>query len=389
MSIKASADNIVTQMSISDTRALFGDSISGTVKSSSGTAWTQCTFSYVGSVSSVSVSGMNLDVNDFANNVSQFPDYGAIIYSCPVSAVSSYYDFILDIPVYFPDYALGAIGISNMLDGHSWSGITQSGNVVSSYPDNYYSGFDAVAAREPSTVYGAYLYNNSFYRLFPYLVDSNGEYLFSLHVQSVRSYASNGQPCVFMMIFCPNVGSLPSNTEPVSTTTTTDSGAGSVTTVSGGDINVDVNIDLDETNSILEDILEGISSFVTDIIEGVVYIFKPVDDDYIENWLDDMADVISEAFSDKVDIDILRDILIDLGSYGATTSIEFPSFSIGDYTFPARAVALRPAGFDSLFNLVETAINLVCTIWVFNMVLMRIKAVFVGESVVEVEGDVE
>lgn len=386
MSIKASADNIVTQMSISDTRALFGDTISGTVKSSSGSAWTQCTFSYVGSVSSVSVSGMNLAVNDFANNVSQFPDYAALIYSCPVSNVSSYYDFILDIPVYFPDYALGAIGISNMLDGHEWSGITQFGNVASSYPDNYYSGFDAVLAREPSSVYGVYYYDNTFYRLFPYLVDSNGEYLSSLHVQSVRSYAVNYQPAVLMMIFCPNVGSQPSNTEPVQTTTTETSSGGAITS---GDINVDVNIDLDETNSILEDILQGITDFVTDIVEGIVYIFKPTDDDYIENWLDDMADIISEAFSDKVDIDILRDMLLDLGSYGATSSIQFPSFSIGDYTFPARAVALRPAGFDTLFNFAETAVNLVCTIWVFNMVLMRIKAVFVGESVVEVEGDVE
>ena len=133
-------------MSIADTRALFGDSISGVVKSSSGTVWTQCTFSYIGSVASVSVSGMNLAVNDFVNNVSQFPDHSAVLYSCPVSDVSAYYDFILDIPVYFPDYALGAIGISNMLDGHDWSGITQSGNVVSYYPDNYYSGFDAVSA---------------------------------------------------------------------------------------------------------------------------------------------------------------------------------------------------------------------------------------------------
>lgn len=373
-------------MSISDTRALFGDTISGTVKSSSGSAWTQCTFSYVGSVSSVSVSGMNLAANDFVNNVSQFPEHAALLYSCPVPAVSAYYDFILDIPVYYPDYASGAIGISNMLDGHDWSGITQSGNVVSSYPDNYYSGFDAVVAREPSTVYGAYHYDSTFYRLFPYLVDSNGEYLSSLHVQSVRSYAVNYQPAVLMMIFCPNVGGRPSNTEPVQTTTTETSSGGAVTS---GDINVDVNIDLDETNSILEDILQGITDFVADIVEGIVYIFKPTDDDYLENWLDDMADVISEAFSDKVDIDILRDMLLDLGSYGATTSIQFPSFSIGDYTFPARAVALRPAGFDTLFNFVETAVNLVCTIWVFNMVLMRIKAVFVGESVVEVEGDVE
>lgn len=232
-------------MSISDTRALFGDSISGVVKSSSGSAWTQCTFSYFGSVSSVSVSGMNLDVNDFANNVTQFPDYGAIIYSCPVSAVSSYYDFILDIPVYFPDYALGAIGISNMLDGHDWSGITQSGNVVSSYPDNYYSGFEAVTAREPSSVYGVYYYNNVFYRMFPYLVDSNGDYLSSLHVQSVRSYAVNYQPAVLMMIFTPNVGGLPSNTEPVQTTGTT-----SIT--SPPSTNIDVNVSVYVDNSGIE-----------------------------------------------------------------------------------------------------------------------------------------
>lgn len=168
----------------------------------------------------------------------------------------------------------------------------------------------------------------------------------------------------------------------VSTTDTTTTTTG--TTSPSSDINVTVNVDNTETNSILSDIWDSI----TGLVSGIAHLFIP-DDDYIENWLEDMGDVISDAFTDKVNLDVLKDLLIDIGTYGNTSSIQFPAITIGESTIPARAVQLKPSGFDTLFNFAETAINLVCTIWVFNMVLLRIKAVFVGEQVVEVEGDVE
>ena len=155
-------------------------------------------------------------------------------------------------------------------------------------------------------------------------------------------------------------------------------------TSNSGDINVNVTVDNTETNSLLSDIWDSI----TGLVSGIAHLFIP-DDDYIENWLEDMGDVISDAFTDKVNLDVLKDLLLDLGTYGNTSSIQFPAISIGESTIPARSVQLKPSGFETLFNFVETAINLVCTIWVFNMVLLRIKAVFVGEQVVEVEGDVE
>lgn len=360
-------------MSISDTRALFGDTISGTVKSSSGSVWNSCTFSYIGSVASVSVSGMNLAVNDFANNVSQFPDYAALLYSCPVSDVASYYDFILDIPVYFPDYALGAIGISNMLDGHDWSGITQSGNVVSSYPDNYYSGFDAVVAREPSSVYGAYHYDNTFYRLFPYLVDSNGEYLSSLHVQSVRSYAVNYQPAVLMMIFCPNVGSQPSNTEPLQSTTTdvttTDNSAGTT---------VIVDVDMTETNSLLGQIKQAILGIVEGITNALKDLFIP-DEEFLDDFKEDMLGTDQEpGFLEEhlgglyQAIEAIGRIFDEFPDAVAATTIDIPAcqiplagetLTLGPYSVPLIVEGLPQIFYDGL----KFIIDFLCVAAFLNM----------------------
>ena len=388
MSIKASADFLeITKVDGSEMRSFYGDTLS--------VSYTQNSVAYSTTANYyTTLTNTNFGANVGWNPLGTFSDYDVLVYTINWSSFSYNVNDIqiTGLETYFPDYYRMGVALTS-----------HDNNITASYNEfvvntNHWSTFQAVTGNYEASSnlinYFGMLYPPQIQGYAPvcrpiFISGSEGGYFDTVYFNSIKpnSYGSGARSWLY--VFCPYVGSIMSSSPPVETTTTTDSGSGSVTTVSGGDINVDVNIDLDETNSILEDILEGISSFVTDIIEGVVYIFKPVDDDYIENWLDDMADVISEAFSDKVDIDILRDMLIDLGSYGATTSIEFPSFSIGDYTFPARAVALRPAGFDSLFNLVETAINLVCTIWVFNMVLMRIKAVFVGESVVEVEGDVE
>lgn len=394
VSIKASAEVEITKVSAFTGRSFFGDVIHGTGYLDN-TPYT-LTFNYVDSYTNPQC-GLNVDQNAIITSPANLEQFDFLLYRADIAGNLPGLTRVVipdDLYLRFGDYARGGVAISCPLQS-----VQSTPNSATLYPDNFYGDFYAPRAdsRVTSDLINYYStmyfslnanYQNMMFRPIFYEFDEGGT-LDSVQWYSLPVYGNgSGGTAVYLIVMCPYIGSSMSG-EPPAETTTTDSGAGSVTTVSGGDINVDVNVDLDETNSILEDILEGISSFVSDIVEGVVYIFKPVDDDYIENWLDDMGDVISEAFSDKVDIDILRDMLLDLGSYGATTSIEFPSFSIGDYTFPARAVALRPAGFDSLFNLVETAVNLVCTIWVFNMVLMRIKAVFVGESVVEVEGDVE
>ena len=397
VSINASASEEIISSSPADIRAFYGDSISFSYFFN-GVEYTD-SFSYLKTKNggtNVRFEVVDIENNNVANNGYTFGSYDYIVYRCQTGRASAYLTDVSVSGIYtnYSGYVRGGFAMSVWPSSYSLP--NNSYNTIVSYPDNYVGINQAQSASSNSN-----LYNWAWMPSDTYASNGVAGYLacrwnlfFSQSGFTVDEITFSGIQTtnigdLFFVIMCPVYGGDMSNSDPLQTTTTTDSGSGSVTTVSGGDINVNVDVDMDETNSILEDILEGISSFVTDIIEGVVYIFKPVDDDYIDNWLVDMGDVISEAFSDKVDIDILRDMLIDLGSYGATTSIQFPSFSIGDYTFPARAVALRPAGFDLLFNLVETAINLVCTIWVFNMVLMRIKAVFVGESVVEVEGDVE
>lgn len=391
MSIDASAVDEplqISKMSIADTRAFFGDSFPAKIRSTGASVWSNTTFMYEYSVSALSVSGFNLAPNFFSDSQAEFADYDVIVYECD-AADSDYNDLRIDLPIYFPDYAIGAFAVFNRLDSWSWSGITQSGNVIASYPDNYYTDFDAIAAREPSTVYGAFDYSPSggvgFWRLFPYQCDSDGTFFQTLSVQSVRAYYSGGWK-LELMIFCPHIGSTPQHSEPVVTTAL-------VTTApfGTGDINVNVDVDLTETNSILTTIANGISGFFQVIIDAFSDLFLP-DEDYVKNWADDVKDLLESHFlCTGVNADALIDAFEDLATYGATTSVRFPGMSLNiagtTFSIPAKSVDLRPMEDSGIYGYIEIAINIAATLSVFNLVQRKIKAVLVGERVVEVEED--
>ena len=65
--------------------------------------------------------------------------------------------------------------------------------------------------------------------------------------------------------------------------------SGTFTPSSTPNINVDVNVDMDETNGLLEDIKDGISG-IGDTILGL---FVP-DDQFMEDWKDDMQDLLED-----------------------------------------------------------------------------------------------
>ena len=222
VSIKASAEPLqISKMSIADTRAFFGDSFPAKIRWTGASTWRDTTFIFDYSVSAPSIQNMNLAQNFFADSSAEFADYDILVYHC-AALDSDAHDLLIDLPMYFPDYAVGGFAVTNRLDGWSWSGITQSANVISTYPDNWYTDFDAVAAREPSTVYGAFLYSpisndTMYWRLYPYQCDSDGTFFNRLSVQSVQAFYDDGYK-LQLMIFCPHIGSTPQHSEPVATT---------------------------------------------------------------------------------------------------------------------------------------------------------------------------
>lgn len=290
-------DETIKKMSVADTRAFFGDSISAVAKSTSGEVYESITFNYFTSYLNFNVSGHNLAQNSFANNTSQFAEYDVLVYKAVVPfTVATYCDIKIDLQMFFPDYAKGAFAFTNMLNGHLMSGITQSGNDATLYPDNRFGDSDAVLAAEPVRYYGAFLADAKFYRLFPYYSNSDGESFSGIQAQSLRIYSDDGQPTVELLVFCPHIISEPLHSEPSETTITT-------TTAITTNIDVNVNVDMSETNSTLSNIWQTITGIPSAIIDGIQSIFVP-EDGYFDtkvaqvkakfSWYEDIVDAWTE-----------------------------------------------------------------------------------------------
>lgn len=390
MSIDASAEVLqISKMSIADTRSFFGDSFPAKIRSTGSSVWSDTTFTFQYSRSAPSITGYNLASNFFADNSSEFADYDILVYQCTALDLDNH-DLLIDLPMYFPDYAIGAFAVTNRLDGWSWSGITQSENVIATYPDNWYTDFDAIAAREPSSVYGVFLYDPSgstmFWRLYPYQCDSNGTSFRLLSVQSVCAFYDDGYK-LQLMIFCPHIGSAPQHSEPVVTTapvTTAPSGT--------GDINVNVDVDMTETNGLLGSILDALSSLGSSIVNGIKNIFLPDQEDIV-NWKQTIVNILNETFGGIPELEQqLKNAVSSIFSATARETVRFEGIKVpaaaGEpeaVIVPAQDVPLKPSGFGDLFSWAETFINIVATIAVANTCFNQIKRIVVGEVVVDAD----
>ena len=153
-----------------------------------------------------------------------------------------------------------------------------------------------------------------------------------------------------------------------------------------GDINVNVDVDMEETNGLLGDIIDVLDG----LVDHVAALFI-TDENYIEEWKISLMYVLNDSFAPYEDTkELLDDFAQDLFTYGATTSIQFPSFTVPgtNFTVSSRAVNLRPQGFESTFAAIRTLINIIATCAVANMIMTKVKAVLVGETVAEV-GEVD
>ena len=171
---------------------------------------------------------------------------------------------------------------------------------------------------------------------------------------------------------------------------------------SGGDTNITVNVDMsetnekiDETNGLLDSILSWIGNFFVNLGNTVRGWFVP-SQDFISNWVHRLIEIIEDKFApwpvaDQTIKDIVQRLLTALGE-GGVQSVDFPTITIPgvpDGPFiEGRSVPLKGdnGAWADLIEVFASFVDVVCTIWVLNMVCHRVKAVLVGEAVVEVEG---
>lgn len=151
----------------------------------------------------------------------------------------------------------------------------------------------------------------------------------------------------------------------------------------GTDINV--NVDMSETNSILDRIRVSIGG----LIDGIQGLFVPSEEDVIL-WKNDIADILDDTFGGIPQLEgDLKNTITQLISTQANSTIQIPDINIPyvGTLITARSVALKPSGFDVLFDAIRLGADIVVTVWVFNMVQDKIKALLVGETVVDRIGD--
>ena len=198
---------------------------------------------------------------------------------------------------------------------------------------------------------------------------------FSAYCQNVQFYGvqptRNTNGLFEFLVMCPYVGSNASGAS--GTFTTVSGGSG------GGDVNVDV--DLTETNSWLENIFDGISG-IGSTISGL---FMPDEQD-MTDFYNDLCDLLDDSFSGYQDsTDILDDVKDTISNADPVSTITFPqvsvphtNFSIGPYT-----VSLAPD--SDLLDAVRLAIDLIATCAVINLIRLKIDEIIHGKVVIESE----
>ena len=341
----------------------------------------------------------NCDQNSVLNSSNQVMQYEWLIYTANAGANNSqdYCDFVLDIPVTFSDSARGifAMSFTGLLNNGRE---TSSDNAIALYPNNYFNSIHAISQNTQASAsladyYGYFRLNyasqgvSDTYVVRSILYDfSGGQTISSVYFQHVRPGISGD----FMFaIGLPYVYGTLENSSSVTTSA-----------VTGSDINVNVDVDLTETNTILG----TISSLLSGLIDGIKGLFVP-DQEWLVSWINSVKSTLTEFFTFYPAANSMVEQAFDTILEGsAVESIYFPAIELPDITGQYDSITLYSGGYVPLlpqsvnftvtegvlgsatfFDYMKYLIDIVATMYVINMVRNKFKAVLVGESVVELD----
>lgn len=321
------------QMSASDARSLWGDTISCTY-TWSGVQYSS-TLSYAGSCT---MYGANIDTNDVLGS-QNLSSYDVIMYKGSSSA--GRYGWIRDLSVAFPFYTdsyvrggfLARVGANN-LDP------VFDNNLIVNAPNNYFDSFHSLAAVSSNSGPIQPNYYNVIYANIPdggrhtfrsILYESdNGINTDSVYFDNIQvDYYSQ----IYFCIICPYTSHDISISAPAETT---------ITGNSGGQIIINNNVDLTETHSILggisnflSDIWEAIRGIPGSILQGLQGIFVPS-----EGFMDEQLADLQESFAWYDDIKKLgsdfRDAFENQSNASAPV-ISIPSMSSQGHSYTERS----------------------------------------------------
>lgn len=395
MSIDVSAVETYTKWSVQETLAFYGSdipfnySINGVTHSSTFHALPYNSITN-------KITGLNIEQNSVINGASGSM-YDIIMY-CTNDFIATPSDSIdIDIPIDLY-YTGGFRSFVGCMVG--FNNVTSSDNLITNHPDNVFGLQRALSANSSADSSLSNYYNLGTFQFAktattdtPYsntpcrllTFDDVDGAVASIRFQGARTFGADYY--LYLIVATPFSYGDVSHDSPITTgppVTTAPSGT--------GDINVNVDVDLTETNGLLGSILDALSSLGSSIVNGIKNIFLPDQEDIV-NWKQTIVNILNETFGGIPELEEqLKNAISSIFSATARETVRFEGIKVpaaaGEpeaVIVPAQDVPLKPSGFGDLFSWAETFINIVATIAVANTCFNQIKRIVVGEVVVDAD----
>lgn len=360
--INAAAEVQITKVSALTGRAFFGDTIPAKYYFAGNP--TSITFNYFDSFTTPTC-GLNVDSDSIIPNPNAMKLYDFVVYKATFPAVNHILEYVTidDFYLRFGDYARGGFSLSCYVDGVT----TSAWNDARNYPDNYCGAFPAVCANSDvsaalANYYGIMYFdakqdgNNLTYRNIYYSFD-NGGVLDSLSFSGISPLWDPAGNALFLVVICPYIGSSMSGDPPAATTTTETSSPSTGTSIV-------VDVDMDETNSLLGQIKQAILG----IVEGIKGLFIP-DPEYIEDFkefflgTDDdpgfLEDHLGGLYEAVELIDEFIESLLDITPHAtfhvpaASIPLAGTNFQVGNWDLSVESEAIPQAAYEALKWLID------------------------------------
>lgn len=300
------------------------------------------------------------DVNSIASNAimpstSALSTYDIILYQASVQAGEwMYSDVVVDgFYTRFDNYARGGFVGSVAGLGYSGFSVSDPRNSVANWGNNFAGNFSATLSRNSADYYGfaSCSLNPSYHFFVPLRMIQyefqNGGTIDSVHFDGLRS---DNRSHLFIGIICPYVEGDMANA-PVSSTT-----APSGT----GDINV--NVDLSETNGFLDRILAAIQGIAQSILDGIKGLFIP-DDDFMDTFKADMQTLLQEHLGGLYEAEqLMADSFEQLPNVIAKSEIYIPAitlnlagtpFKLGDWHVPLKVAGMPALLYEGIAFIID------------------------------------
>lgn len=373
-SVESSAAVDTREVTPEELHSLLGDELSGSFYDAQG--YKSCTFKYLGTA--IGASNWDLWPTSFLS-YSTYTEYTYLLYRAPIMVANDPaldYSVQVDVPLTFSgsrfQSAIGfSLGTMRSSDNFNYSHIYKY-NFVNAFLDGQTTNFSAHgnASSSASSQYGSFAMQFSFdgyrysplFRMIPF--DSRDHDTIDVKYLLGSGISSSSDYGVVVAIMCPLVssdGDLTSANSP-------SGGSGS----SGGDIHVDVNVDMSETNGLLGKLIDAVASLGTSILNGIKNLFIPTEEDLI-SFTDSMRELAQNHLGGLYQaFELLQHFFDSLTSVSSKDSITIPACNIplagetlilGPYDVPLKVSGIPAV----LYEGIAFIIDFHCTAAFINM----------------------